>query len=171
MRRMGTRDVETGTGDGAEIGFGVGCFKERKRFGTGDCVVDDGAGDGDGLVIRVHQSRHGGRRFRASVNGWTNQGDGYFGAHVRKVMGCINAEKRHDELRSKRRTWGDAEREERKAKFRECGAFLSLTWNPSVAQADEGGFSFLALPERSTVGFGGLRPRVKIAIAGAEQIG
>jgi hypothetical protein len=103
---MGTRDVETGTGDGAEIGFGVGSFKERKRFGTGDCVVDDGAGDGDGLVIRVHQSRHGGRRFRASVDGWTNQGDGYFGAHVRKATGCINAEKRHDELQSNRRTWG-----------------------------------------------------------------
>jgi hypothetical protein len=35
------------------------------------------------LVIRVHQCRHGGRRIRASLQRWTNQGNGYFRGHVR----------------------------------------------------------------------------------------
>lgn len=97
--------------------------------------------------------------FCASLKGWTKQGNSYFGGHVRygerdgsseegvtrgktnltpaALNGTKEANRRNGALGGR---WDGCVR----AKPRACGAFPSLTWKPSVAQADEDGFSFLS---------------------------
>lgn len=90
--------------------------------------------------------------FCASRDGWTKQGDGYFRGHVRYVMQIVLEGGKHEGRRTSPSRV--VKRQEAngtlggmgcvRAKSRACGAFPSLTWKPSVAQADEDGFSLLA---------------------------
>lgn len=163
--------MQASTGDGGQVGFVFGVRFEksdgfRARDGSGS--AGDGIGDGDGLVVRVHQCRHRGRRIRAKLQRRTNQGNGYFRGHVRinslgqEIDECWGRQKEgydrlHPEVVLIQTETGDTQVDRRSpaggGKQAEPGRRSRLEgevqgvwgvslWKPSVAQADEVGFSF-----------------------------